>query len=396
MSSSITKETQTSVEKQVKEPSKEQAEDLNKEQVEEPVCGICYIALDNKNTVITTCDHAYCTTCFFKWLNRKETCALCRKVLLSDTVVEERLTALQDIQSELLDNYRCLRVLKRNIKKKKCKKNNLTDDINSLINRQIRMRYLLQQTRSVCRETLTRSRFLKQAMEMQKKSLDLMKNYRSEWEDLHTPLLAPTEEESEEEAEEEEIDVVNMTAALDNMIRLESRRARAALQRMRERAALLANAEIIEVENSDDDNNEDTAEEDTADYFEDEEGIELDLTVFGTGIPTFDFMPAPRRTVRVPARNHRQSPMFVFGDTAMPPASAFEIPTNNPETQSTTLPLTPPIIEMTRTPVEPTDSLQESGFEWTPINLEMSGTMTRLVARPEMEPADTEESITDE
>jgi flagellar biosynthesis GTPase FlhF len=212
---------------------------------------------------------------------------------------------------------------------------------------------------------------------------------------------------------------------------------------MRERAALLANAEIIEVENSDDDNNEDaaeedtaeqdtaeedtaeqdtaeqdtaeqdtaeqdtaeqdTAEQDTADYFEDEEGIELDLTVFGTGIPTFDFMPAPRRTVRVPARNHRQSPMFVFGDTAMPPASAFETPTNNPETQSTTLPLTPPIIEMTRTPVEPTDSLQEitdslqeSGFEWTPINLEISGTMTRLVARPEMEPADTEESITDE
>ena len=278
------------------------------------------------------------------------------------------------------------------------------------------MRYLLQQTRSVCRETLTRSRFLKQAMEMQKESLDLMKNYRSEWEDLHTPLLAPTEEEAEEEAEEEEIDVVNMTAALDNMIRLESRRARAALQRMRERAT--ANAEIIEVENSDDDNNEDaageqaaeedtaeedTAEQDTADYFEDEEGIELDLTVFGTGIPTFDFMPAPRRTVRVPARNHRQSPMFVFGDTAMPPASAFEIPTNNPETQSTTLPLAPPIIEMTRTPVEPTDSLQEitdslqeSGFEWTPINLEMSGTMTQLFDRPEMEQADTEESITDE
>ena len=51
MSSSITKETQTSVEKQVKEPSKEQAKDLNKEQVEEPVCGICYTDLNNKNTV---------------------------------------------------------------------------------------------------------------------------------------------------------------------------------------------------------------------------------------------------------------------------------------------------------------------------------------------------------
>ena len=109
-------------------------------------------------------------------------------------------------------------------------------------------------------------------------------------------------------------------------------------------------------------------------------------------------MPVPRRTVRVPtARNHRQSPMFVFGDTTISPASAFETPTNNPETQSTTLPLTPPIIEMTRAPVELTDSLQESGFEWTPINLEMPATMSRLVARPEMEPASTEEEeITDE
>ncbi len=67
------------------------------------------------------------------------------------------------------------------------------------------------------------------------------------------------------------------------------------------------------------------------------------------------------------------------------------------------MPLAPPIIEMTSTPIEPTDShqeitdsLQESGFEWTPIKLEMSGTMTQLFARPEMEQADTEESITDE
>ena len=123
MTTYIAKETQTNVEEQsndlTKEQSKEQAKEQAKEQdEEEPTCGICYIALNNKNTVITTCNHAYCTTCFFKWLNRKETCALCRKVLLSDTVVEERLTALQDIQSELMDNYRCLRVLKRNIKKK--------------------------------------------------------------------------------------------------------------------------------------------------------------------------------------------------------------------------------------------------------------------------------------
>ena len=376
MTTYIAKETQTNVEKQGKEPNKEP----NKEPVEEPACGICYIALNNKNTVITTCNHAYCTTCFFKWLNRKETCAICRKVLLSDIVVEERLTALQDVQSELMDNYRCLRVLKRNIKKKRCKKNNLSDDINSLLNRQIRLRYLLQQTRSVCRETLTRSRFLKQAMEMQKESLDLMKNYRSEWEDLYAPLLAPAEEEESEDERNkmEEVDVVNMTAALDNMIRLESRRARTALRRMREteRAA----AETIDAGSSDENDNneeedaeeeriamgfsdatEDATEYETEDATEDaNEDIEVDLTVFGTGIPTFDF--TPLQTV-VTARNHRQSPMFVFGATAS--ESDFET--------------SPPIIEMAGTTVE----LQESGFESTPINLEASRTST-------------EETITDE
>ena len=228
-----------------------------------------------------------------------------------------------------------------------------------------------------------------------------------------------------EEEEEEEINIINMTVALDNMVRLESRRARTAMQRMRSARSAM---ETIEVGSSDeDDNNEvevDTEEAPTpiseetdstdSDVNDEEEEVELDLTVFGTGIPTFDFTtPSPRRTVRVPRisfRNRRQSPMFVFGANETPPtiASAFEMPTNAEsrgphETQTTTLPLTPPVIEMTRTQIAPslTDALQEAGFEWTPINLEEPGfdAMTRLFARPEIElvisDTDTEE-ITDE
>ena len=45
----------------------------------EKQCAICYSELDLKNTVITPCNHAYCSGCFFTWLSRKETCALCRK-----------------------------------------------------------------------------------------------------------------------------------------------------------------------------------------------------------------------------------------------------------------------------------------------------------------------------
>ena len=436
----------------------------------EQECAICYTDLNNKNTVITTCNHAYCTACFFNWLGRKETCALCRKVLLSDTMVEERLTDLQDVQSELMENYRCLRVLKKNVKEKKRKKKNLTDDVNSLINRQIRMRSLLSQTRSICRETLAHSRLLKQAMGLQRESLDLMKNYRNEWEELHTPLPpSPTPPVSQDE-DEEDINVVNMTVALDNMVRLESRRARTTLQRMRE--AVRATAETIEVGSSAEDDNNTTQEvEDPSDEavpvapigeeiendatdsdVNEEEGMEVDLTVFGTGIPTFNFTtPSPRRTVRVPGRplrNHRQSPMFIFGANETPPAiaSAFEIPTDAESSgPSTTLPLTPPIIEMTRTQIEVSSSSllldsfpsspPSSDFEWTSTmdpeprtraasdditarmisdngthndivrrryvshsDPEMPGSdaMAQLFARPEMEPELPEEEITDE
>ena len=418
MTTYISKETQTNVEEQSNDLTKEQAKEQAKEQDEEgPTCGICYIALNNKNTVITTCSHAYCTSCFFKWLDRKETCALCRKVLLSDRVVEERLNTLQDVQEELMDNYRCLRVLKRNIKKKRCKKNNLSDDINSLLNRQIRMRYLLQQTRSVCRETLTRSRFLKKAVEMQKESLELMKNYRSEWDELHTPLLVPTEEEGSEEEFEEWLDddVVNMTAAIDNMIILERRRTITALQRMQEAERFAE--EVIEVENSEDDiNEEEDAEEeriamgfsdaeDTEDAEEDaeeeriamgfsdaedaedaedtEEEIEVDLTVFGTSIPTLDFRTPPRRTVRVPAeRNHRQSPMFVFGQQSNSITNAFQIPTlftpiGSREELQASPSTVPPVLEIQREenswPLNPGHAAMNRLFDSRTDNEEKTG-----------------------
>jgi len=139
--------------------------------------------------------------------------------------------------------------------------------------------------------------------------------------------------------------------------------------------------------------------EDTEDAEDADEEIDVDLTVFGTGIPTFDFIPVPRRTVRVPARNHRQSPMFVFGANTVASASAFEIPTvftpiGPREELQASLPSAPPSIEMTRTPVELIDSFQESDFEWTPINLEESSTMTPH--GPPASQTSTEESITDE
>ena len=57
----------------------------------------------------------YCNVCFFTWLGRKETCALCRRVLLSDLVLDERLERLQGVQNELVTNCRYLEDLKLNV-----------------------------------------------------------------------------------------------------------------------------------------------------------------------------------------------------------------------------------------------------------------------------------------
>ena len=92
----------------------------------EKQCAICYSDLDLKNTVITPCNHGYCTGCFFKWLNRKETCALCRKPLLSNALVDERLEELQDVQGELMESYRAHRVIKRALKRKRRQVQHLT------------------------------------------------------------------------------------------------------------------------------------------------------------------------------------------------------------------------------------------------------------------------------
>ena len=112
----------------------------------EKQCAVCYTDLDLKNTVITPCDHAYCSVCFFKWLSRKETCALCRAPLLSNTLVEERTEELQNIQYELMESYRAYRVIRRDLKRKRRQMKNVADDVQSLMARQIRyVRYLIKQ-----------------------------------------------------------------------------------------------------------------------------------------------------------------------------------------------------------------------------------------------------------
>ena len=75
------------------------------------ICCVCYKELKNdKNHIRTLCDHDYCTNCFFRWIERKTTCAVCRRsfctrVHLSNEELEKETSALYRDYSELLTCY---------------------------------------------------------------------------------------------------------------------------------------------------------------------------------------------------------------------------------------------------------------------------------------------------
>jgi hypothetical protein len=90
-------------------------------------CCICYKMSDKRKYVVTSCNHYFCTDCFFKWLLEKPSCPLCRKIFTKPHE-QELLEELDHLYTEIEEysNYRSL--LARNIiideKKFKNLKNN--------------------------------------------------------------------------------------------------------------------------------------------------------------------------------------------------------------------------------------------------------------------------------
>jgi len=334
----------------------------------EPVekqCAVCYTDLDFKNTVITPCNHAYCNSCFFRWLSLKETCALCRKPLLSNALVEERLEELEDVQGELMESYRAQQVIKRDLKRKRKKMRHLSDDVNSLMARQARVRLLLDQTKLACEQTVKRNKAVKEALKYQREALDMLKDYKKEWEDLHTPLVEEKHESSanEEKVSDEGNDVQNISIAVEEIVALERRRSLRYYSRIRRRLDLARDSaeeedeEAVEAAETEEENNnaEEEEEDETEGTIEETEehqyntGDEYELTVTGTNIASALTTPPPRRIMRIPRAPIRSElpsqSMFIFGENRNSPntirhsvTGPFEMPTlfNN---STSTIPL---------------------------------------------------------
>lgn len=84
-----------------------------------PECGICRDEIKPMDLIKTPCNHVFCRKCFFKWLSKKETCALCRTKLcdvrnMNEIEVDDELSFLQHKVLKMRDKLDTL--------KKKCRK----------------------------------------------------------------------------------------------------------------------------------------------------------------------------------------------------------------------------------------------------------------------------------
>jgi hypothetical protein len=181
--SRITQEMQESFKETPESSEKNEKKEKNKK---EPVtCGICYNELSTKNCVVTPCNHSFCNSCFFTWLDKKETCALCRRTLLNDDVVRERAENLQEVQADLVVNYRYLKRIRKEIKFKEEENKFQNAKAISLQGRQIRLRMMLERLRKECHEVIPEN------LKSLNKSLKLLTNYKESCNEISRPKQIP-------------------------------------------------------------------------------------------------------------------------------------------------------------------------------------------------------------
>ena len=55
---------------------------------EPKTCNICQDDILSGNSVKTPCNHVFCTNCFFKWMQEKPNCPLCRKEFVNEDIMK--------------------------------------------------------------------------------------------------------------------------------------------------------------------------------------------------------------------------------------------------------------------------------------------------------------------
>ena len=370
--SKSTQEMKESFKETPESSEKNEKNEKNEKIKEEPVtCGICYNELSTKNCVVTPCNHRFCNSCFFTWLDKKETCALCRRTLLNDDVVRERAENLQEVQADLVLNYRYLKRIRKEIKFKEEENKFQNAKAISLQGRQIRLRMMLERLRQECQEVIPENlKNVNKAAKTLNKSLKLLTNYKESCNEISRPKQIPItrssnkrsrspnheeefirfnesnvgegkiesnlEEEKSSEAENDFPDILNMLGDIQEMIEADRIIYRAQRRAYRQRRAMERQRRIMEMaanisENGVADETADEATDETADEAEYEteeaDNEEVDITEATTDIVNedgYESMPVlvsdseEEKQPDESSRNIRQSP-FIFGSTSNAP-----------------------------------------------------------------------------
>ena len=113
-----------------------------------PFCGVCYKDLTMETNVTTNCNHHFCNTCFFRWIEVNSTCPCCRAPIDSKTnLTEEQLDreygTVYTEYTRQLQNY--CRQMDKN-KKIRLEWLEMKDKANDQLKRQIRLREQMLET----------------------------------------------------------------------------------------------------------------------------------------------------------------------------------------------------------------------------------------------------------
>jgi hypothetical protein len=113
-----------------------------------PFCGVCYKDLTIENNVTTNCNHHFCNTCFFRWIEVNSTCPCCRapidsKTNLTDQQLNIEYTEVYTEYTRQLQNY--CRQMDKN-KKVRLEWLELKDKATDQLKRQIRLREQMLET----------------------------------------------------------------------------------------------------------------------------------------------------------------------------------------------------------------------------------------------------------
>ena len=67
-------------------------------------CCVCYDVLNLENSVVTPCNHFFCSGCFFRWLQTKDTCPMCRYDIINRNGARENLSTYSRDLLQLMIN----------------------------------------------------------------------------------------------------------------------------------------------------------------------------------------------------------------------------------------------------------------------------------------------------